>query len=159
MASKTKVETFGFSTLASMFSYLVQGNGLAADKASKLVGDATRHDGLSETIYVDGKTYAITYNKGKDEYTVRIRPMSPADTRMKAVIDMHARIIDSETHAIDESVWSAASIAAEIRKLAPLGRSERWTDAVESYARFVETDGRTSFAYLQGSVYFAHAVL
>lgn len=53
-------------------------------------------------------------------------------------------------------------MAARIRELAPVIRSEKWRDAVEHYAYFVETegkDGRLSWAYFQGSVYFAHMVM
>jgi hypothetical protein len=152
--SQTKI-TATFDQAIAVFQPLLD-NGLSAETASNLVGNALRHDGTTESICQGDTFYSVNYSKRKDEYTLRIRPMSPADYRMEAVKAMHARITDNETHQIRDE-YDAPRIAAEIRKLATLGQSPKWHNAVESYARMIETNvDRLLWAYQQGSVYFAY---
>lgn len=59
------------------------------------------------------------------------------------------------------NVWLISDrtvIAAIIREyLAPLGRTERWSASVEGWARMVEAEDSLEWAFLQGSIWAAHA--
>lgn len=50
-------------------------------------------------------------------------------------------------------------IAARIREIAKLGRTDRWRNAVEAWALMIEDDSQPlEWAFLQYGVYAAHAV-
>jgi len=50
-------------------------------------------------------------------------------------------------------------IAARIREIASLGRTDRWRNAVEAWALMIEDDSQPlEWAFLQYGVYAAHAV-
>lgn len=48
-------------------------------------------------------------------------------------------------------------IAAAIRELAKLGRTDRWLNAVEGWAVMVETEDSLEWAFLQGSIWTGYA--
>lgn len=61
----------------------------------------------------------------------------------------------------DMRVTDTTEIAGNIRKLAQLGRTERWTGRIEQWARMVEENPEPMkslrWAFLQGMVYASHA--
>jgi hypothetical protein len=134
--------------------------GLPRVTALTLVSKAYDYDGSSQSANHGKFHYSVIYSAKNVQYTTSVRKMNAADVRLEAVIAMHARIINPETHLIDDPKWTVEAIAAEIRQLAPLGRSEKWLDNVEGYARFVESEGpdRIGYSYLQGSVYLSNAL-
>lgn len=48
-------------------------------------------------------------------------------------------------------------IAARIRNLAKLGRTDRWQAAIEGWAVAVETEDSLEWAFLQYSIWASHA--
>jgi len=81
---------------------------------------------------------------------------STAIRKLRAIKAVHRVCTSGQFGAITVTRDEAA---ATIRTLAPLVKSAKWTDAVESYACFVEdTENPLSWAYSQGSVYFAYSI-
>lgn len=77
--------------------------------------------------------------------------------RLAAVNDLHARFNEIPV----SSGITPSTVAAMITdSLLGLSRSARWDMAVESWAAFVKDapEGRWSWAYNQGSVYFGYAI-
>lgn len=81
------------------------------------------------------------------------RTMTAEEKRYQAMRDLFDTCYDRE-----QNVWVKypdQETADQIRALKALGRTERWQNAVERWAKMVEEDaGRNStFGFIQGSVY------
>lgn len=78
------------------------------------------------------------------------------EKKLAAIREMHADIsqdgVMNMTHRED--------VAGRIRELLPLVRSAKWAQAVTDYAELVENEENPlEWAYLQGSAWFAYAVM
>ena len=84
--------------------------------------------------------------------------MTTAEKKTAAIRAMHDEIC-TRGQAFDTAKWTAETLAARIRELSTVIRSPKWRNAVESYAQFVEENPQNiSWAYFQGSVYFAYEI-
>lgn len=76
-----------------------------------------------------------------------------------AVVVLEA--VATENGSYTQNVWKTqdrTEIAAMIRELAPLGRTERWATAVETWAVLVEdTENPVEWAFFQGGIWASHA--
>jgi len=88
-----------------------------------------------------------------------------AEKRYAAMQEMSAKVVtfDRETHT---NVWHFTTrpvVAEMIRELLPLGRTERWTNAIENWAAMVlDTENNSGpkgfeWAFFQGGIYVGHA--
>jgi hypothetical protein len=90
------------------------------------------------------------------------------EKRFEAMKALSDSIVTVEIHESGPTnVWhteDATKIAAGIRALAPLGRTDRWKDAVEGWALLVEEKAQDGsgvqgirWAYFQGGIFAGHA--
>lgn len=78
------------------------------------------------------------------------------EKKLAAVKAMH----DEVTPGGRMTMAHREDVATRIRQLLPLVRSAKWMQAVEDYAELVEDESNPlEWAYLQGSVWFAYAVM
>lgn len=91
------------------------------------------------------------------------RKPSAQDKRFAAMRALGDAIVGTERNAdgVLVQVWHVTDreqIAAAIRELAPLGRTDRWHAAVESWALLVlDTDNDMPWAFFQGSIWTGYA--
>jgi hypothetical protein len=77
----------------------------------------------------------------------------PQLARSAAIRALHAKCSPE-----GKLVVTRTEAAAAIRELLPLSRSQRWTDALESWAFLIEDEGNdASWAYTQGSIWCGYA--
>lgn len=80
-----------------------------------------------------------------------------ADKRYAGIKGVGERALYTDADAGNLFLANRATIAGWIRELAPLGRTERWNNAVEGWAHAVETEESLEWAFLQYSVWATHA--
>jgi hypothetical protein len=75
------------------------------------------------------------------------------DRRIDAITAVNERYRDTHERQVP-----TGEITVAIRKLAPLGRTDRWKQAVEAWALLVaENPENRRWACVQGAIYCAHA--
>lgn len=81
--------------------------------------------------------------------------LSPTDRRLAAV-----RAVTDLRCKDGQAIGTREEIAADIEKLATLGRTQRWTETVAGWADMVrDTANEPHWALVQGSVFTGYAAL
>lgn len=81
------------------------------------------------------------------------------DTRFAALETVSQSVVSVErgTAVATWHITDRDEIAAKIRELSALGRTQRWADAIETWAVLVETEESLEWSFLQGSIWASHA--
>jgi hypothetical protein len=87
---------------------------------------------------------------------------SAQDRRFAAMRIVHAYADALWTEPGAEYIYtntseSRAKIAGFIRRLSTMGRTDRWRNAIESWARVVEDESDFQWGFMQYSIYAGHA--
>lgn len=78
------------------------------------------------------------------------------DRKIEAITELHNELCPLGIVLSDDR----EEVAERIRKMSSIIKSAKWRDAVESYAAMVEDEENPlQWAYIQGSIYFAHAII
>lgn len=87
--------------------------------------------------------------------------MNAYTRRIAAINTVNDAVVTTQyVHGEWTNVWTTTDrdeVAALIRTLAPLGRTIRWNDAVESWAFAVEEHENFTWAFFQYGIYTARA--
>lgn len=80
---------------------------------------------------------------------------APAARRYAGIKALSSALLDHQEEG-KLTTDDREAIAADVRQLAKLGRSARWLDAVEGWARLIESEEHSLYwAVVQGSIWTA----
>jgi hypothetical protein len=83
--------------------------------------------------------------------------MTATDRRFAGIKAVSTETVSTDVATGNTFHGTREEIAGRIRTLAKLGRTERWTAAIENWARMVETEASLEWSFLQGSIWASHA--